>query len=316
MVFDRDYDFDSIIMGTSMLENTAADSASKQLGGTWANLSMSAATYYEKYTVLDYAMRNKNIRRVIMSLDDKFDAWNHVNNTFDVDLYSGKDTWTVKLRQYTNKKALRCIFLNHKCRFVDDDLNHPNAWFNSSGHARRFGGFDNWLKVADTDSQIKGAFDILLDCPNNDVPYLTSGGIGDADVIINDLLVPMVKDNPSVQFEFVIPPYSALYWAKSLDYFDEKMAVYANLVRRLDKFDNVRIYWFYDADFVFDIAMYKDLTHYHQSVNEMMLHFIRDGRAVVEANNIDAKIDDFRQKLDAFDLDFYIRQIKQYRQCM
>lgn len=52
-------DFDSIILGSSMLENTSADEASEKLGEKFANLSISGSSYYEKYKVLNFALKQK-----------------------------------------------------------------------------------------------------------------------------------------------------------------------------------------------------------------------------------------------------------------
>ena len=307
------YDFDGVIMGTSMMENMSGKLAGERLGGNWANLSMSAATYLEKATVLKHVMHYRDIRHVIISLDMKFESANAVNNTFDMDLYVGRDTNLVKLRQYTNRKALRCIFLGRRCNLLDGDLDRPNAWMHNKSHMRRFGGFENWLKYVHDDSQVRGAFDVLLGRVDN-VELAASMRDFDlgADEIIKKLLVPLVADNPNVQFEFVIPPYSALYWASGLDGFDRKMNIWAGIVRALDGFENARVYWMYDNALVFDVANYKDLTHYHPSVNDMMVDMIAGRRGVVDSENIDAKISEFRRKLEHFDLEFYIKQIPEY----
>ena len=62
-------DFDGIILGSSMLENSSADEVSQKIGGQWVNLSFSSARFYEKFSVLNFALRNKKLRGVIMSLD-------------------------------------------------------------------------------------------------------------------------------------------------------------------------------------------------------------------------------------------------------
>ena len=65
-------DFNGIILGTSMLENTSADETSSKLGKHFANLSISGASYFEKNIVLQYALKKQNLSHVIMSLDFRF----------------------------------------------------------------------------------------------------------------------------------------------------------------------------------------------------------------------------------------------------
>ncbi len=60
----NNYEFDSIILGTSMLENTSANEASEIFGGTFANISMSASDFYERKIILEYLFEKKNINTI------------------------------------------------------------------------------------------------------------------------------------------------------------------------------------------------------------------------------------------------------------
>lgn len=65
----RNYDFDSIILGTSMLENSSAAEAGRVLGGEFVNISMSSSLHYERSLVLSYVLGKKSLRNVVYSLD-------------------------------------------------------------------------------------------------------------------------------------------------------------------------------------------------------------------------------------------------------
>ena len=68
----NNYEFDSIILGTSMLENTSAKEAGEKLGGKFMNISLSGSNFYERSFVLEYALRKKEIKKIIYSLDEYF----------------------------------------------------------------------------------------------------------------------------------------------------------------------------------------------------------------------------------------------------
>lgn len=55
----NNYDFDSAILGTSMLVNTSAKEANEILGGRFFNISMQASNFYERSFVLQYAIDKK-----------------------------------------------------------------------------------------------------------------------------------------------------------------------------------------------------------------------------------------------------------------
>ena len=52
-------DFDSIIMGTSMLQNVSAKEASEKLGSRFVNLSISGSNFYERFKMLNFALKKK-----------------------------------------------------------------------------------------------------------------------------------------------------------------------------------------------------------------------------------------------------------------
>ena len=59
--------FDSLILGTSMLQNTSAVEASEKLGNNFANLSVSGSSFYERFLMLNRAFKTKELKHVILS---------------------------------------------------------------------------------------------------------------------------------------------------------------------------------------------------------------------------------------------------------
>ena len=51
--------FDSVIIGTSMLENTSSKEASQYLGGKFINISLSGSDFSERKVVLDYVLKKR-----------------------------------------------------------------------------------------------------------------------------------------------------------------------------------------------------------------------------------------------------------------
>ena len=61
----KNYEFDSIILGTSMLENTSAKTTSEILGGKFTNISLSGSDFFERSFILNYALEKKQMKKVI-----------------------------------------------------------------------------------------------------------------------------------------------------------------------------------------------------------------------------------------------------------
>ena len=295
-------DFDGIIIGTSMFENTSAKEAGKKLNIKFANLSISGGSFYERFKILEMAFRTRPFRHVIMSLDYKFNSAHKIEKTFEPALYS-QNPLKGKVAIYSTDKALKCIFQNKSCNFINLDIDHPKAWLNMKVHRRRFGGFENWLKYAKKDKQIKDAFKQLLDNRKN-----YSKEASAYQQIINEEILPLFRYKKT-QFSIIIPPYSALWWAKRRESIDNLLKPYQYLVEQTADMPNVRIYWFYDEDFVFDVTKYKDLTHYHASINSMQLDSIKEVSHVLNKDNYRQKIKSFRDRINEFDIQRYINQI-------
>ncbi|WP_300673607.1 hypothetical protein [Helicobacter sp. UBA3407] len=63
----KHYNFDSYILGTSMLANTSAKEAKEKLGGEWVNISMSGSTFRERATAMRYLFGIKQPKQILYS---------------------------------------------------------------------------------------------------------------------------------------------------------------------------------------------------------------------------------------------------------
>ena len=295
--------FDSIIIGTSMLENTSSNEAAEKLGGKWVNLSMSGASYFEKVTVVNSAIDTKLIKHVIMSADVGFGKCRDVNNTFEPDLYMRGDL-VAKMKIYMTTRGLKCIFFGRRCGVHKMDLDRPSAWYDMEWYKNRFGGFQNWVRVYPENEQIRDAFDLLLN-PTD----ITQNYVAEQDLIIQNLIVPMVEHS-EIRFDFVLPPYSVLYWANNKQAFDVLMSSYEKLIVAMQPYKNVNVHWFYDEPFVFDIANYKDLTHYRHTINSFMLDAVKGKTNTIDVYNYKSKIKEFKKRVLRFDLESYLEQVR------
>ena len=294
--------FDALILGTSMLQNTSADEATKKLKDRYANLSFSGAGFYERFFVSNFAFRTKKIKSVILSLDYNFNKEKRIENSFYPELYS-ENFLSGKIKVYLTHKALLCALLRIKCGFIERNLDRPTTWNGLEPHVRHFGGFDNWLKY--WDGQMKKTFKSLLE---TQIDYKEE--YEKYQTIFDDELLPLFENNKETSFFVIIPPYSAFWWKKRESELEGMMRPYEYLIRKTKNYPNVRIYWFYDEDYVFDIANYKDLTHYHEFVNSLQLDAIQNGTHIINESNYKQKFAAFIKKVKAFDLEPYLEKIR------
>lgn len=65
----RNFNFDSVIIGNSHMENLSHRKTAQYLPGIWFNLSMSGSTENERKLVLDKVLRSKKIKQVLLLLN-------------------------------------------------------------------------------------------------------------------------------------------------------------------------------------------------------------------------------------------------------
>ena len=61
----RTYDYDGLILGTSMLENTSGEEAGRLLGGRFLNVSLSGSMAFERSYLLRFALQAGRVKHVV-----------------------------------------------------------------------------------------------------------------------------------------------------------------------------------------------------------------------------------------------------------
>ena len=251
-----------------------------------------------KFSIEDFAVAIGTTPKIINDLETK-----KINTSFSPLLYN-QEKFVEKIKIYSTDKALKNILIRQEDDFKEENLDRPNAWYKTESHNRRFGGFDNWIKYYNKDEQINDAFDQLSQEHKN-----YSEDIRRYREVIDNEILPLFE-HKETSFSLIIPPYSALWWAKRKDFIEETLKPYEYLIHKTVSYPNVKIYWFYDEPFVFDISMYKDLTHYYYTVNSLQLDAVQEGTHIINIQNYQQKFKTFIKKVNAFNLEPYLQKVR------
>ncbi|MEA3456024.1 MAG: hypothetical protein U9R26_05925 [Campylobacterota bacterium] len=308
----NNWKFDSIIIGTSIIENSSSREASEELGGSFVNISLAGSSFYERAIVLDYAFRKKRIKKVIFSLDsgglfgtEKGGKGLYALSNWDY-LYD-ENPWN-DLKAYMNSKYLKCLFLprsKRRCMGKKVDFDRPNAWYIHKVHSEKFGGLDNWFKAKD-DVQIKAAFSAILETINaiklgeaRIDPSLETN-IVKSRKFLDETLLRFVSKYPGTEFILILPPYSRINDAIIAQYhvsaFERWEASVRYLISKSETYKNLKIYGWGNNAFVDDIANYKDLSHYSHTIDSWILGAIKREEGLLTATNIDKYLELFTEK--------------------
>lgn len=306
----RYYDFNSVILGTSMLENTSAKEAGEKLGGKWVNLSLWGSAYNERAVILEYLFKHKKPQKIIYSLESFTINPIKDSSRFDY-LYDGNPLDDFKV--YLNDRFILCALAwSEKKKCVGKkELEELLKWFDYEDVKQLFGGFENWLKYGK-----KGTIAMLKNI--KDTPFVVKKDNFDLEKqrsYIQTYVLDFVAENPKTKFYFIVPTYSRLSYRIGSGDFDNKTFYNRALnlkwfVQELEKYPNAKIYGFDTLDYADDVANYKDFAHYNVDMNSLHLDSIRGEKHILDSNNIDSYLKVMEDKIKNYDLKPFIEKAK------
>ena len=321
-------DFDSIILGTSMLENTSAKEAGQKLGGKWINLSLSGSDFNERKIVFEYALQRKNIRQIIFSIDAYLlngDRENPTSWRVNSNLYSD-GLFLQKYKRYLNKKMICCARKWSKSKDCVGDKKDletlaQNEYRSSKKH---FGGFVYWGE-GQKDEVIKQYNEYVKNDfrPKSDeTKRLDFEG---QKIYLQESILQMIKQNPQTEFSLIFPTYPRFFYAlfplleyayhkgrNGAEMFAETKAILKWLVNEVANLDNAKIYGFDDLDYADNIVNYCDSSHYYFDMNSMQLDAIANGTHILTPQNIDKYLATMESKIKNYDIAPLIAEIKSW----
>ena len=208
------------------------------------------------------------------------------------------DSWTIlyddnpfnDINIYFNDKFLPCniVFCDMDKLLVHTDIDKAYDWEKEEKHNRRFGGFQNWLKYYPVDDQIKEQFYIMYKLMDflyvQDIDNYFKDGI---QKYLDEYIFQLVKDNPDVEFDFVISPRCKLQLAIDIrtDSFQKMMYVLRAFVNENEKYKNLKLFAFDDEDAIGKVEDYKDGSHYRSWINYYILEAIKNNKNLITSSN-------------------------------
>ena len=311
----KNYDFDSFILGTSMMENTLSKEAEQKLGGKWTNISIGGFRFNERAIILKYMLTHTKPKNIIYSLDGYWVA-NRTNDTKNFAfLYDDNELNDFKI--YLNEKFVLCAIRFSKSSYCVGSKDLDNfiswLWIKDNGNNARFGGMQKWLENRENEqitNTIKELSNMVEPTPYNPKPF--SNSIKTHQKYITNNLLIFARQNPNTQFSIIIPTYSRLFYRLNDKIYPQAKVILKWLANETANLPNMKIYAFDDLNYADEIANYKDLTHYNVDMNSMQIDAIANGTHILTPENIDEYLQTMENKIKAYDLAPLIQEIKEW----
>lgn len=290
----RNFDYNAIITGTSMTENFKTSEFDQLFGVKSVKTSFSGGSYKEINDNINRAIQyNPHIQYILRALDSEL-------------FFSDKDhmPYIAYPTYLTDDKYSNDIkYLLNKTIFLENVIPVLQKYEPNKGTVTSFDIAYNWnsaytfgkQSVLSTTSRIS---------ISEEIKELTDKEITSFQENINQNIVSTIKNNPNIKFYYFITPYSICYWDylyrdKALEkhLYGEKM-----IIESIINYENIYLFSFNDDfELVTNLDNYKDIAHYGENVNSLILnHMVQNNHRLTKDNYQDylKKIYDYYSTYD------------------
>ena len=282
----RHFDYDSMIIGTSMAENFKTSEAEGLFGGSFIKVPFAGGTYKEQNDNIAKAIKyNPNLKTVIRPLDyayimdDKDRVRNDLGSYPDY-LYDNNPFNDVKY--VFNKQILFDICLP----MLD------GARAGRTGGATSFDDYANWM--ADVEF---GANVVLADRTEYKEPEQIQPYVDEIEKLVHDNItqnvVELAKANPDVQFYYYLTPYSVAWWGSQMELgtVERWIAAEEYAITLMLECDNIHLYSFNNEfDITTNLDNYSDECHHGDWINSQILGWLYSGTDKLTKENYEEYI--------------------------
>lgn len=280
----KNYDYDTVIIGSSMIQNFSMQSLREKSGWKPVKLTIGGMKLSEIEQMVRLASEQGRVKRFIINVDIISDAdgksrfpeylYNHFAFD-DVKYLLGYEAWMrfipvdlmFNLLYRLNISLPEKFEASTKIDYIEDWS--LNAKFGADVVLKNYLNKQYAVSTQNTEGMYQRLCSRFDDCLNN------------------------IDINSEKEYIILFPPYSALFWynAEKEGYKDIILEVKKYLVAQLLKHKNIRIVDMQNIEEISDLNNYKDTTHFNLKVQEKFLD-------AIVSRGMDIQFVDFEIKID------------------
>ncbi|MFD2614004.1 hypothetical protein [Paenibacillus gansuensis] len=300
----KNYDYDTIIIGSSMTQNFVPSYVNRKLGVQTMKLSMEGSTSKEHNLIANVALKTGKVKNVIWGLDY-------------FSLRGGKDS--VRDDQggfpmfFYDKNPFNDVKYLFNLTTMKEMVKIGDGLLKGDRKVKNLDYLNNWNAYAQY-----GAGRVLKNWQTARALEVDYGKNEDSLDSVKETfeanILNLVRSRPEVQFLFYYPPYSVL---RQEVWYDLNKKRYENqdymrkyMVEQLTALPNVKMYDFQtEKSITFDLNQYKDISHHSQKVNEYIIDSIAQDRHRATAGNIDELNTALNEQVRTLDVSVFGAQV-------
>ncbi len=282
----KHFEYDGMIIGTSMAENFKTSEAEELFGGTFIKVPFAGGTYKEQNdniaTAIEY---NPNLKTVIRPLDYAYlmDDANRIRDDLGdyPDYLYDKNPFN-DVNYIFNKDILFSICL-------------PMFEQSAAGVAGGVTSFDEYANWADTAEY--GAKVVLGDRTEYAKPSEIQPFVDEVKQKVKENItqnvVELAEANPDVDFYYYLTPYSIAWWGSQMELGNAQRWIEAEeyAIELMLQCDNIHLYSFNNEfDVTTNLDNYSDECHHGEWINTQILAWIYSGTDELTLDNYEEYI--------------------------
>jgi hypothetical protein len=268
----KNYDYDTIIIGSSMTQNFDPETFRQELGQNPVKATIGGMDNPEVAALLKLAQDSGHAENYYLCIDnsmlnsddgeERFPQYLLDDNVFnDYRYFWGYEAWMRFIPLDLGLVLADKLGITLPSRFNDArSIDRMGDW----AYLYNFGA--DYVLERYAKSSTGGA-------SNVDMTTVYDTSFETCDALLDSL--DLSQGNITVYF----PPYSALLWytLQQSGTLDDMLAIKQHFVERISQYDNVTIYDFQGAEFTADLDNYMDLSHHSTEINDYIVHCFATG---------------------------------------
>lgn len=283
----KNLDYDSVILGSSMVVNFNTAYVSENLNLNTVKLPYNGAYPKDQSNILDIIFKAKKdrIKRIFLGIDEMNYSGGVDETKFEITDYLYDNNKLNDVNYIFNKDVLldyciRPVF--DKKDKTDWDMIYPFWWQEEHYSKPLVLMYFEKVPVADKAPEAQPFIEAIKE--NLDVN-----------------IIPYIEAHPETTFTIFFPPYSILYWdcvnnRKELDVVIEK---YRFMCEYLSAYKNVEIFFFQNnEEIICNLNNYADYTHYSPKICEYMVQCFADGSHKVTTDDYGTTMENVEKELE------------------
>ncbi|MBO7742036.1 MAG: hypothetical protein J6S21_05725 [Victivallales bacterium] len=283
-VLIRNFDYDSLILGSSMSQGFKCSEFDAAFGGESMKLACSAMNFAEIAFFTDQAVRLKPVKRIMFDAPAAFFTHPQTLDDLPMEYYQDDFRSVLFSKSFSINALLEATdTFRNLCRGKVKSVSRDalNDW-------------NRRVKCSEKEFAKKLFYDANPDF-KIDEQYRA-----EARKTVTDIVIPMVKRHPDTEFLVFFPPFSAMYF-RLLNRSDF-IALKREIAEMLMPLPNLKLYDFETAFHVTEnFDNYRDLTHYSGAINSWIITEMQNDRGRLTPENLEQHLNTMLKRLEEYD---------------